>query len=211
MSPEQARGDAVDSRSDLFSLGSVMYTMCTGRVPFRADSPYGILRRITDTAPRPIQEINPDIPAWLCRIVEQLHCKLPSDRFESAHVVEELLTRCIAHLSQPAANPLPVELEAPHAALRIVKHWWRPAAFFAAATLLLLTTFPGKEKGQQPSAASATQRPPGAVRGSPDPAPPPQPDAIFPWDFKQKKHDWDDDLDNVFQHIEQSLEQLQIP
>ena len=221
MSPEQARGDAVDSRSDLFSLGSVMYTMCTGRVPFRADSPYGILRRITDTAPRPIQEINPDIPAWLCRIVEQLHCKLPSDRFESAHVVEELLTRCIAHLSQPAANPLPVELKAPHAALRIVKHWWKPTAFVAAATLLLLTTFSGQEKGQPPSPIISTE-PPSAARGLPAPtsaeglpvssdqATPP-PDAIFPWDFEQKKDEWNDNLDSVFLHIEQSLNKMATP
>ena len=48
MSPEQARGDTVDTRSDLFSLGSVIYAMCTGRPPFRADTTYGILRRITD-------------------------------------------------------------------------------------------------------------------------------------------------------------------
>jgi len=48
MSPEQARGEAIDHRSDLFSLGSVMYAMCTGRPPFRAETSYGILRRITD-------------------------------------------------------------------------------------------------------------------------------------------------------------------
>src|SRR5262245_41565783 len=65
MSPEQARGDAIDTRSDLFSLGSVMYAMCTGRPPFRADTSFGVLRRIPDTQPRPIREINADIPAWL--------------------------------------------------------------------------------------------------------------------------------------------------
>ncbi|MEZ6113066.1 MAG: serine/threonine-protein kinase [Pirellulaceae bacterium] len=50
MSPEQARGEAIDHRSDLFSLGSVMYAMCTGRSPFRAETTFGILRRITDAA-----------------------------------------------------------------------------------------------------------------------------------------------------------------
>ncbi|MEZ6150693.1 MAG: hypothetical protein R3C09_11270 [Pirellulaceae bacterium] len=44
MSPEQARGEAIDARSDLFSLGSVLYTLCTGRAPFRADSALAVLR-----------------------------------------------------------------------------------------------------------------------------------------------------------------------
>ncbi len=60
MSPEQARAEAVDHRSDLFSLGSVMYAMCTGHAPFRAESSYSVLRLITDKEPRPIREINPD-------------------------------------------------------------------------------------------------------------------------------------------------------
>ena len=63
MSPEQSRGESVDQRSDLFSLGSVLYAMCTGRAPFRAETSYGVLRRVTDEEPRPIREINPDIPA----------------------------------------------------------------------------------------------------------------------------------------------------
>jgi serine/threonine protein kinase len=62
MSPEQARGEAVDHRSDLFSLGSVLYTMCAGRPPFRAETTMGLLRRIIDVDPRPLPEVNADIP-----------------------------------------------------------------------------------------------------------------------------------------------------
>jgi serine/threonine protein kinase len=105
MSPEQARGEPVDARSDLFSLGSVMYAICTGRPPFRAESSYGILRRITDTEPRPIREINSEIPDWLCQIVEQLHSKGPGERFQSAEEVAELLSRWLAHVQQPVSMP----------------------------------------------------------------------------------------------------------
>src|SRR5438094_4144138 len=68
MSPEQANGEAVDHRSDLFSLGSVLYAMCTGRPPFRASSSMAVLKRVIEAAPRPIREINDEIPDWLCAV-----------------------------------------------------------------------------------------------------------------------------------------------
>ena len=107
MSPEQARGESVAARSDLFSLGSVIYAMCTGRSPFRAETSYGILRRITDNEPRSIREVNPAIPAWLEAIVTRLHAKSPGDRFTSAEEVHELLEQCLAHVQQPTTVPLP--------------------------------------------------------------------------------------------------------
>ena len=64
MSPEQARGESVDQRSDLFSLGCLLYAVCTGVPPFRASSSYGVLQRICNNQPRSILEINPDIPVW---------------------------------------------------------------------------------------------------------------------------------------------------
>ena len=63
MAPEQARGEPVDPRSDLFSLGSVLYTLCTGLPPFRAGSTMGVLNRIANDPPRPIRETIPDFPA----------------------------------------------------------------------------------------------------------------------------------------------------
>jgi serine/threonine protein kinase len=113
MSPEQARAETVDQRSDLFSLGSVMYAMCTGHAPFRADSSYGVLRLITDKEPRPIQEINPDIPDWLCTIIARLMAKQSCDRFQTAKEVSLLLEECLAHVQQPSLTPLPKQL-APH-------------------------------------------------------------------------------------------------
>ncbi|MEM7474940.1 MAG: serine/threonine-protein kinase [Planctomycetota bacterium] len=125
MSPEQARGETIDARSDLFSLGSLVYTMATGRPPFRAESAFGVLRRITDKTPRDIREINPNMPTWLCRLVELLHEKDPKQRIQSAQEVEKLLNRCLAHLEQPSVNRLPTELATTSEAepTRIGKLW----------------------------------------------------------------------------------------
>ncbi len=59
-----------------------MYAMCTGHAPFRAESSYSVLRLITDKDPRPIREINPDVPDWLCAIIEKLHAREPSGRLD---------------------------------------------------------------------------------------------------------------------------------
>jgi serine/threonine-protein kinase len=105
MAPEQARGEALDHRADLFSLGSVLYTMCTGRPPFRAANTLGVLRRVTDDAPRPIRETNPEIPDWLAEVVTKLMAKEPAERFQSAAEVEEILGRHLAQLQHAAWVP----------------------------------------------------------------------------------------------------------
>lgn len=110
MSPEQANGDAVDLRSDLFSLGGVLYSMCTARPPFRAETTFGVLRRIRETAPRSIREINPDIPGWLERITLKLLAKEASERFSSADEVAMLLEQCLAHVQQPLSVGVPKEI-----------------------------------------------------------------------------------------------------
>lgn len=112
MSPEQAQGQRVDHRTDLFSLGCVLYAMCTGRAAFRADSAVAVMHRVVHDVPRPIREVNEDIPDWLCGIVEKLLAKEAEDRFDSAEEVEDLLSRHLAHLQQPTAisQPAPVVL-----------------------------------------------------------------------------------------------------
>ncbi|MBS0264452.1 MAG: protein kinase [Planctomycetes bacterium] len=112
MSPEQANGEPIDHRSDLFSLGSVLYAMCTGRPPFRAETTFGVLRKIRETSPRPIRETNPDIPTWLDAIVNRLLAKNQAERFATAAEVAELLEQCLAHVQQPTTHPLPPTLEA---------------------------------------------------------------------------------------------------
>ena len=111
MSPEQARGESVDHRTDLFSLGCVMYAMCTGRSPFRAENTVAMIRRVCEDTPRPIQDVNSDIPGWLVQIIDELLAKSVADRFQSASELAELLGQCLAHLQQPSVNPLPGRLE----------------------------------------------------------------------------------------------------
>jgi serine/threonine-protein kinase len=111
MSPEQARGEAVDARSDLFSLGCTIYAMCAGHPPFRADSPLAVLRRITDEQPRPLREVNPEVPAWLEEVVGRLLAKDPADRPDSAADVADHLTTCLAHLERPLDVPPPTGLD----------------------------------------------------------------------------------------------------
>lgn len=111
MAPEQARGEAVDRRADLFSLGSVIYAMCTGRPPFRAETTLGVLRRVCDESPRPIRELNPEIPQWLVDLVARLHAKDPADRFQDARDVAALLEQGLAHVQNPLAVPEPPRVE----------------------------------------------------------------------------------------------------
>lgn len=113
MSPEQARGDAIDHRSDLFSLGSMMYAMCTGHPPFRAESPYGILRRITDNKPRSLRDINASTPVWLEAIIQRLLSKNTEDRYSTAAEVASLLEDCLAHVQHPTQVPLPSSIPKP--------------------------------------------------------------------------------------------------
>jgi len=112
MSPEQARGEPLDGRSDLFSLECVLYEMATGASPFRADSTLATLRRLIDDAPPAIESLNPELPPWFIAIVDRLLRKDPSQRFASAKGVSELLENCLAHLQQPGSVPLPAALPA---------------------------------------------------------------------------------------------------
>ena len=91
MAPEQARGEPADVRSDLFSLGSVLYALCTGRAPFQAESNFGTLEKVRTEAPQPIRDLNPKIPPWLASLIARLHAKEPSERWQSARDVQAAL------------------------------------------------------------------------------------------------------------------------
>lgn len=107
MAPEQAHGETLDHRADLFSLGSLLYALCTGRPPFGGQGTVAVLFNVCTETPRPIRELNQAIPDWLVAIVQKLHAKKPEDRFQSAAEVAELLGQHLAHLRHPTLVPMP--------------------------------------------------------------------------------------------------------
>ena len=118
MSPEQASGGALDGRSDLFSLGCVLYEMATGVSPFRTDSTVATIRRIVDEQHAKLSSLAPELPPWFSRIVERLLSKDPAQRFGSANEVKQVLEECLSHLQQPASAELPKSLTSPAAGRR---------------------------------------------------------------------------------------------
>jgi tetratricopeptide (TPR) repeat protein len=93
MSPEQTRGEALDGRSDIFSLGSVLYEAATGRAPFRGPSLIAILHEIATAVPPAASSIRPDLPAELDLILKRMLAKEKAERYSSAEEVEETLAR----------------------------------------------------------------------------------------------------------------------
>ena len=101
MSPEQARGEQVDGRSDLFSLGIVLYQLCTRKLPFRGKTITAVLTALATDQPAAIRELNPNVPPALADLVMQLLEKDPTRRPQSAAIVIDGL-RAIE--GQPASS-----------------------------------------------------------------------------------------------------------
>jgi hypothetical protein len=101
MSPEQARGSALDGRSDLFSLGCVLYEMVAGRRAFRGESITALLFKIITEEPPPIRELDPSVPDRLVEIIARSLAKAPENRYQSGReLVDDLLT-----LARPGSLP----------------------------------------------------------------------------------------------------------
>jgi serine/threonine protein kinase len=92
MSPEQARGEKVNDRADLFSLGAVLYRLCTGKLPFQGSNTMAVLMALAVEEPQPVRDHNPGVPESLAELIRQLLAKNPEDRPPSAdHVRHRLL------------------------------------------------------------------------------------------------------------------------
>lgn len=191
MSPEQARGEGVDARSDLFSLGSVLYAISTGRPPFRAETTYGILRRVTDDEPRPMRELNPELPAWFDVVVMKLLAKSPDERFATSEQVARVFEECLAHVQQPDVFPLPEvvrELAPKNVSRR--SGWFAMLVGLAviAAAVVVISKWP-----ESPVIV------PAATGGSADVVEPPTSASEIPWD---------DGVDQSLQELSSEVELL---
>jgi eukaryotic-like serine/threonine-protein kinase len=111
MSPEQARGETVDFRSDQFSLGVVFYEMLTGTRPFVRDSIAETMTAIIREEPEPVTKLDPELPAPLGWIVQQCLSKDPEERYSSTRDLAKELQKLRTHLSEAvsATDIFPVE------------------------------------------------------------------------------------------------------
>jgi serine/threonine protein kinase len=113
LSPEQASGERVDARSDLYSTGCLLYELLTGRPPFLGDSPVAIAYQHVRENPVPPSQLDPDIPAWADSIVLRAMAKDPADRYQSAADMRTDIQRALSGV--PLAGRRPIAANPPRA------------------------------------------------------------------------------------------------
>jgi protein kinase-like protein len=159
MSPEQAKGAALDGRSDLFAVGCVLYEMLAGKKAFRGDSITALIFKIITEEPPPITEIDPLIPEPMVRIVTKALSKAPEARYQSGRALADDLLALTRGTSWPTMRQTetPTEVGSPPT---------------LAATVSATTGTPST--GPAPTVATpATARPPAARPSPPPPRPAP--------------------------------------
>ncbi|MFO0797526.1 MAG: protein kinase [Gemmataceae bacterium] len=197
MAPEQATGERLDQRADLFSLGSVLYQMAAGHPPFRASSTVAVLKRVAEDTPRDIREVMPETPQWLCDIIAKLHAKDPADRYQSAREVADVLADCEEQLKANSrlkdysliprpteALPAPVNRRRTWAGVAAVALLAVAATAIAAVGLYFLAASPVPPAApdttqpvlfDSPATVSPATAPSAAPPTTPKPAPPTTP------------------------------------
>ena len=101
LAPEVVAEEAIDHRTDLFSLGSVLYRACSGRPAVEGNTVVGLIQRIASCDIRPVHETTDQVPLWLSRVIQRLHSRQPADRYQSAAELAKDLKAQSASTAQP--------------------------------------------------------------------------------------------------------------
>ncbi len=153
LSPEQARGGQADERSDLFSLGAVLYQMAAGQLPFNAEAPLLVLEKIRDAEPEPFLPMDPSFPQAAAKIIRKLLQKSPGDRYQSA---ADLL-RDLEVIDLPTGRQTTQHSRSMLGTTKHRRAWVRPLILVAA---LLVVAFAAWFVRTRPDAAVTATQPP---------------------------------------------------
>ena len=98
MAPEQVRGEELDARADLYSMGVVFYRLTTAKLPFKGETPFAMAQSQVNDPPTPVGMVRSDLPPWVEPVVARSLAKRPEERFQSAAEFHEAFARCLAGL-----------------------------------------------------------------------------------------------------------------
>jgi len=169
MSPEQARGQGLDGRSDLFAVGSVLYEMVTGTKAFKGESITGLIFKIITEQPQPIQDLDPRVPERMVQVIQRALQKDPAARFQTGReMVEALLP-----LTRPGSTPTVRMAEMPTA------RGPRPAAAPAPASVAETQVTAQPTVAAAPAPPTVARRPQPRVAQSLPPPPAPRPSYLM--------------------------------
>ncbi|MBI5556556.1 MAG: protein kinase [Deltaproteobacteria bacterium] len=140
-SPEQASGQKLDIRSDIYSLGAVLYKMLSGEPPVTGESPLAVVAKIMTEPIRPIAKVNPSLPKPVCDLIDKMTAKELDKRFQTPREVTDAIASCMTklHIEAPVTGRVPSAVAgAPPPPLPGIQHKPKKMKTYAAAAGIIL-------------------------------------------------------------------------